>query len=93
MYGGKIQEIASIDEIFKNPLHPYTKALMQSIPKLDKKENRWMIAGRIKIEDLENVSKIADYVDASGSLEKNKKKDLDKIKKFLLKVKEINDQN
>jgi len=63
------------------------------LKKLDKKENRWMIAGGIKIEDLENVSKIADYVDVSGSLEKNKKKDLDKIKKFLLKVKEINDQN
>ena len=40
MYGGKIQEIATIDEIFTNPLHPYTKALMQSIPKLDKKEKR-----------------------------------------------------
>ena len=40
MYGGKIQEIASIDELFHNPLHPYTKALMQSIPKLDKKEKR-----------------------------------------------------
>jgi len=40
MYGGKIQEIATINELFKNPLHPYTKALMQSIPKLDKKEKR-----------------------------------------------------
>jgi len=40
MYGGKIQEIATINELFNNPLHPYTKALMQSIPKLDKKEKR-----------------------------------------------------
>ena len=40
MYGGKIQEIATIDEIFENPLHPYTKALMHSIPKLNKKEKR-----------------------------------------------------
>ena len=40
MYGGKIQEISTIDELFNNPLHPYTKALMQSIPKLDKKEKR-----------------------------------------------------
>ena len=40
MYGGKIQEIATIDELFNNPLHPYTKALMQSIPKLEKKEKR-----------------------------------------------------
>ena len=37
MYGGVIQEIATIDELFKNPLHPYTKALMESIPKIDKK--------------------------------------------------------
>ena len=40
MYGGKIQEIADINELFKNPLHPYTKALMASIPKLDVKEKR-----------------------------------------------------
>ena len=40
MYGGKIQEIASIDELFKNPLHPYTIALMDSIPKMEKKEKR-----------------------------------------------------
>ena len=40
MYGGVIQEIASIDELFKNPIHPYTKALMESIPKMDKKSKR-----------------------------------------------------
>ena len=40
MYGGKIQEVASIDELFANPVHPYTKALMESIPKLETKEKR-----------------------------------------------------
>ena len=40
MYGGKIQEIAEVNELFNNPIHPYTKALMASIPKLDKKEKR-----------------------------------------------------
>ncbi len=40
MYGGKIQEIATVDELFKNPLHPYTKALMNSIPKMDQKVDR-----------------------------------------------------
>ena len=40
MYGGVIQEIADINELFKNPIHPYTKALMESIPKMDIKEKR-----------------------------------------------------
>ncbi len=40
MYGGEVQEIASVDELFKNPLHPYTKALMKSIPHLDTKAKR-----------------------------------------------------
>jgi oligopeptide/dipeptide ABC transporter ATP-binding protein len=40
MYGGKIQEIATVNELFKNPLHPYTKALMDSIPKMDEKVDR-----------------------------------------------------
>ena len=40
MYGGKIQEIADINDLFANPIHPYTKALMESIPKLEIKEKR-----------------------------------------------------
>jgi len=36
MYGGKIQEIASSEELFANPLHPYTRGLLSSIPHPDK---------------------------------------------------------
>jgi len=32
MYAGSICEIAGVMEIFKNPLHPYTKGLLESIP-------------------------------------------------------------
>lgn len=32
MYYGKIVELASSDELFKNPLHPYTKSLLSAIP-------------------------------------------------------------
>ena len=37
MYGGKIQEIGTVEEIFNDPLHPYTQGLMGSIPHLHKK--------------------------------------------------------
>ena len=33
MYGGMIMEKGSVDDIFYNPQHPYTKGLHQSIPK------------------------------------------------------------
>ncbi|AIU68908.1 peptide ABC transporter ATPase [Thermococcus eurythermalis] len=32
MYAGKIVEIGSVDQIFKNPLHPYTKGLLRAVP-------------------------------------------------------------
>ena len=32
MYGGKIQEIATVQELFDSPLHPYTVGLLGSIP-------------------------------------------------------------
>lgn len=35
MYGGWLMETASIQEIFNNPKHPYTQALLDSIPSLD----------------------------------------------------------
>jgi peptide/nickel transport system ATP-binding protein len=33
MYAGSICEVASVFDIFKRPLHPYTKALMAAVPK------------------------------------------------------------
>lgn len=33
MYGGKIQEVANVKDIFADPLHPYTKGLLESIPR------------------------------------------------------------
>ena len=35
MYGGHIIEMASVRTIFKDPRHPYTRALMAAIPRLD----------------------------------------------------------
>lgn len=35
MYLGKIVELADADEIYKNPVHAYTKALIAAIPRMD----------------------------------------------------------
>jgi oligopeptide/dipeptide ABC transporter ATP-binding protein len=40
MYGGQIVELAPARELLKRPLHPYTRALMDSVPKLGGKSER-----------------------------------------------------
>ena len=40
MYAGKILETAPTREIFKMPKHPYTSALIHSVPSLDRKDDR-----------------------------------------------------
>ena len=38
MYLGTIVETAETEELYANPMHPYTKALLKAIPSLDLKE-------------------------------------------------------
>ncbi|MCK4368277.1 MAG: ABC transporter ATP-binding protein [Dehalococcoidales bacterium] len=40
MYAGKIVETATTRELFKAPKHPYTSALINSVPRLDRKDAR-----------------------------------------------------
>jgi oligopeptide/dipeptide ABC transporter, ATP-binding protein, C-terminal domain len=35
MYAGQVVEVATVDELFNNPKHPYTRSLLSSIPQLD----------------------------------------------------------
>ena len=39
MYAGKIVEKARTEELYRNPSHPYTFGLIQSVPRLDKAQN------------------------------------------------------
>jgi oligopeptide/dipeptide ABC transporter ATP-binding protein len=47
MYAGRIVELATADEIFSSPLHPYTQGLFSSIPVLDPKSRgrRFILKG------------------------------------------------
>lgn len=45
MYAGKIVEYGTVDEIFYEPAHPYTWALLSSMPDLDTKEKLEAIPG------------------------------------------------
>ncbi len=49
MYLGKMVELTTRDELFKNPLHPYTRALMTSIPVADPhlKRDRLILKGDV----------------------------------------------
>lgn len=46
MYAGRIVEQGDVKEIFRNPQHPYTKALLGSIPKIGSKEPLFAIPGQ-----------------------------------------------
>ena len=46
MYAGKIVEQGNVREIYNNPKHPYTQALIKSIPRLGNKDPLYVIPGQ-----------------------------------------------
>ena len=40
MYGGRIVETGPVDEIFRDPRHPYTVGLLRSVPRIDTVDSR-----------------------------------------------------
>jgi oligopeptide/dipeptide ABC transporter ATP-binding protein len=39
MYLGRVVEYGSVDQVLRTPRHPYTQALLQSVPSLDADKN------------------------------------------------------
>jgi len=54
MYVGKIAEMAQSEELYNNPLHPYTEALMSSVPKPDPKYQSERIVMKGNVADPSN---------------------------------------
>ena len=40
MYAGQIVELAPVNDLFKNPQHPYTRSLLASIPNINEEHNK-----------------------------------------------------
>ncbi len=52
-----------------------------------------MIAGNISFNKIDDLIGLADIIDVSGALETNKVKDINKIIKFITKIKNVNNEN
>ena len=55
MFNGKIVEIAETEELLKNPIHPYTKRLISSIPVPDPKYKR--VEYELSFDELDEIIK------------------------------------
>lgn len=50
MYAGKVVEEGGVHDIFKNPLHPYTRGLIESVPRMgETRERLYSIPGNVPI--------------------------------------------
>lgn len=57
MYLGQVVEEADVKSLFNNPLHPYTKGLIQSIPQIDGDRNEDLYVINGNVPSLENAPK------------------------------------
>ncbi len=54
LYKGCVVEMGATEKIYQNPLHPYTRMLMASVPRLDKK---WgPVAGEVEIKSTDPIT-------------------------------------
>jgi oligopeptide transport system ATP-binding protein len=44
MYGGRPAEIAQVDDLYEEPMHPYTLGLLGALPRLDSRESKRLVS-------------------------------------------------
>ena len=60
MYAGKILEEGSVEQVISNPIHPYTKALFNAVPTINRKKKLYSIPGfapsLYEVEDIDHFA-------------------------------------
>jgi peptide/nickel transport system ATP-binding protein len=47
MYAGNVCEVADVEELFENPMHPYTRALLEAVPRFSQEAELKSIEGNV----------------------------------------------
>jgi peptide/nickel transport system ATP-binding protein len=47
MYAGNVCEVADVEELFENPMHPYTQALLEAVPRFSQDDELKSIEGNV----------------------------------------------
>ena len=61
MYAGRVVEYARVFDLFERPMHPYTRGLLQSIPRVSQRRERL-----VTIQESVNTSNAFDVTDTRG---------------------------
>jgi oligopeptide/dipeptide ABC transporter ATP-binding protein len=56
MYHGRIVELSGTQELFRNPVHPYTQALLNSIPTLDPDDRKHSGDSKVVSQEVELIN-------------------------------------
>lgn len=71
MYGGRVVESGLVSEIFEFPYHPYTAALLSSVPKLSSDRNKNLVAIQGSPPDPANLPKGCAFAPRCGFVRDN----------------------
>jgi oligopeptide/dipeptide ABC transporter ATP-binding protein len=63
MYAGKLRESGSLDQVYKEPKHPYTVGLLNSVPTLDLDPNVRLQPIRGEIPNLTDLPEGCAFID------------------------------